>query len=134
MPQGVLTADDRAVAVVLVTHACGERFTAELHRAGFATLLFGPEERLRDLVEWMRRNAGSRVLPIAVAARGEVVAAVVRLAAEHSDLVQAIVIDRAARSDVDVPTLIVESFGIETGKLAARWLGRVLAPYVLELV
>jgi hypothetical protein len=132
VPQGILTADDRAVAAVLVTHACGTPFAAELNRAGFATFLFDPGERLRDLIEWMRRNAGSRTLPIAIAATGDVVARVVRFGGEHSDLVQAIVIDRTHR--LAVPTLVVDSFSAESGSMAARWLERVLARYVLELV
>jgi hypothetical protein len=132
VPQGILTADDRAMAAVLVTRACGAPFAAELNRARFATLLFDPGERLRDLIEWMHRNAGSHTLPIAIAATGDVVARVVRFGAEHSDLVQAIVIDRTLPAAV--PALVVDSFSAESGRIAARWLERVLDRYVLELV
>ncbi len=136
---GILSADDRAVAAVLVTNGFGhrlrmrgERFAAELNRAGLATFLFDlltpdeerlnsrhdpqfQSERLRDVIEWMHRGAGSRAMPIVVAATGPVTAGVVRLAAAHPDLVQAIVIgaDRAVplpvAGEVTVPALVITS-------------------------
>lgn len=133
MPQGTLTADDRATAVVLVTETCGERFAAELNRAGLATFVFARNEPLSHLVEWMRSNAGSDAMPIAVAAIGDAVPAVMRFVAAHSDLVQAVVADRAVPPFVSVPVLVIDSFGPDAGKVAARWLDRVLAPHAAAL-
>jgi putative phosphoribosyl transferase len=144
MLDGILKASDRAVAAVLVAngighrkgHPCGERFAFELNRAGFATLLFDlltadeeqfdsrtghfrqdaqfQAERLRDVVEWMRRG-GSREIPIVVAGMGHVAPGLARLAAEHGDLVQAVILgaDRAVplsvAGQISVPTLVMTS-------------------------
>jgi len=121
------------MAVVLVTESCGERFTAQLNGAGFATFVFAPNEPLSHLVEWIRRDAGSDALPVAIAATGQAVAVVMRFAAEHSDLVQAIVADRAVPPYAAVPVLVIDPFGADAGKIAARWLDRVLAPYRFAL-
>lgn len=144
MLDGILRADDRAVAAVLIANGVGhtnarprgERFAAELNRAGYATLLFDlltpdqeqfdsrtghfrhdPQfqaERLRDVVEWMRRGAG-RELPIILAACGPASAGLTRFAAEHPDLVQAVILgaDRTVSlplaAEVSVPALVITS-------------------------